>query len=256
MRMPKKEYNKKLIKERKWYTERKFDKNHFLNSRIFFSRERNMYSYHVSKSYLPALLTKYGLEKKSKLLCAPVGRGLGIKYIKNSCNNIHGIDISKQAIKECPSIVRKRVGNIKEMPYSSNSFDFVLSLLFFHHVIDEGFDVYLREFHRVLKKNGMLIISEPSCFYPIFWITALMRHLVGNITGKVEHERPLNPISLKKSIIKNNFNVQEIFSSSYSHNRFPIFAARLLRYFAKIFGRFPAIRYCGFNVYFIAKKLS
>jgi SAM-dependent methyltransferase len=102
-----------------------------------------------------------------KLLIAPCGSGADHQYLSPHARTIYGIDLSPLALKNCPASMEVKAGDILESGYPDGMFDVVASPLFFHHVEKIGFDPYLKEFFRVLKERGSIIILEPSLWYPL-----------------------------------------------------------------------------------------
>jgi len=245
--------------ENKWYESKGFNRKHILNSSLFYSKERNYEAYRIAKSKLVNIFEKLKINSECKILLAPCGVGDDIKYIRNvTNNNISGIDIADNAIQiiltnKC--IEDAIVGDIASMNYKNNKFDCVLSILFFHHVLNEGVSKYIFELKRVLKPGGALVILEPSSFYPIHWISRIVLKIVGNITGYVEGERPLNPLKLQKALIDARFSKVEVFAASFSHHRFPIKVAKIFEKFINpLLCKMPLIKYFGWTVYLIAQK--
>lgn len=79
-------------------------------------------------------------------------------------NELHGIEASEYGFR----MSKKRGINVKKFfytgdkltPYSSNTFDLVVAGEIIEHVIDtEGF---LLEISRLLKKNGLLVLTTPN----------------------------------------------------------------------------------------------
>jgi len=58
-----------------------------------------------------------------------------------------------------------------KLPLQTNSVDYVLILSVIHHICDKDFEIYLNEFQRVLKTDGVILAIEP-CLYP--------EHKIGN----------------------------------------------------------------------------
>lgn len=77
---------------------------------------------------------------------------------KFSCSKITAIDISiPQFIS--PDNVTLIKGNIEQLPFDSESFDLVVSVLSLHHWKEKGKGI--NEIYRALKKGGKLIIGDP-----------------------------------------------------------------------------------------------
>jgi len=75
-----------------------------------------------------------------------------------------GIDIEHRDI-EFPF----KIGDIKNLPFKNQSFDVVTALEVMEHIDD--YSTALREVHRVLKQNGIFVMTTPhnTFFFRIFW---------------------------------------------------------------------------------------
>jgi len=85
--------------------------------------------------------------------------------------NIVGIDLSKNLIKDAKEKCKKlgleidfRVGDMRELPYPSKSFDKVICLWSsFNHILTEIDQIKtINEIYRVLKEKGIAIIELPN----------------------------------------------------------------------------------------------
>ncbi|WP_371069259.1 class I SAM-dependent methyltransferase [Sediminibacillus sp. JSM 1682029] len=111
------------------------------------------------------MLDTVDLNKQSYVLDAGCGTGQTIAYVaqKYGCT-VYGIDQHEEMIQktrkriaESPSPVKVFKGNIEELPFEENSFDMVLSesVTAFTQVRKA-----LKEYRRVLKPNGTLMMNE------------------------------------------------------------------------------------------------
>ena len=107
------------------------------------------------------------LNEKSKLL--DIGSGFGrMKYFFNKNEGTwYGIEISKKRAEKCKSLGYTIVEidiNKDVFPWSDNFFDVV----FASHVVEHlsNIDFALKQFDRVLKKGGVLLIAVPSKLPP------------------------------------------------------------------------------------------
>ena len=105
------------------------------------------------------------VKKNSKILDAGCGTGNLLKILENKNKNLRlrGVDISKEMLK----IARKKLKNAKielgaveKLTFKKNYFDYVFSIDAFHHYYNQG--LVMRNFYRVLKKNGELVIVDFS----------------------------------------------------------------------------------------------
>lgn len=103
------------------------------------------------------------IKKGSKILDAGCGTGNLLKILNDRNDNLklYGADISKEMLK----IARKKEKNAKlklesveKLSFRKNYFDYVFSIDAFHHYYD--YTLVMRNFYRVLKKGGYLIVVD------------------------------------------------------------------------------------------------
>lgn len=252
-------YEEKLKKEKQWYMYSAFRTDHFLNSKLFYSPERHLFNYAFLKQQMSSFIDRmiiYNNFDQSRILIAPIGTGDDIQYLQHISDDISGIDISKEAISKISNkMVKKYVGDMKNMNmFSDNYFDIVVVPGFFHHFTKFGFDDFLREAHRVLKPGGLFFSSEPSSLYPLSWATWVGKKIFGNITGLVEDEAPFVPFKLSNAMKKCGFRDVKIVAASFSHNRVPIWLAKINNAITAPLLRFPILKYFAWMCLFYGKK--
>lgn len=106
--------------------------------------------------------------KKSKILEAGSGSGRVVKYLYDlGYKNTEGIELNKEAIrhfnKKYPYI-KNIQGDILNMPYRANSFDVIATYGVVEHFLP-GIEQPLIALKKILKKNGLLIVTVPSLNY-------------------------------------------------------------------------------------------
>lgn len=100
------------------------------------------------------------------VLDAACGEGYGSEIIaKGGAKSVVGVDISREAIDIAlghftGETARFYQGNVCNIEFADQSFDVVVSFETIEHVPD--YERMLLEFKRVLKKDGVLIISTPN----------------------------------------------------------------------------------------------
>jgi ubiquinone/menaquinone biosynthesis C-methylase UbiE len=101
--------------------------------------------------------------------CHVLDAGCGIGYgaaimLSAGAATVSGIDISEQAIAEALSSqvdgATFVVGDIQQMPFEDSSFELVVCFEAIEHVADQN--VALDEIRRVLRTDGVLLISSPN----------------------------------------------------------------------------------------------
>lgn len=101
------------------------------------------------------------------VLDAACGEGYGTNIIANNASMVYGIDICKEAIdaakrKYKKSNIEFNVCSIQKINLPDNSIDIAVSFETIEHVSESIQKEFLVEIKRVLKPNGMFIISTPN----------------------------------------------------------------------------------------------
>ncbi|MDR5588258.1 class I SAM-dependent methyltransferase [Clostridium aquiflavi] len=107
------------------------------------------------------------LVKNKKVLDAACGEGFGTNILAEYCSEIIGIDISEEAIRNANKKYNKRnisfcKESIEKLPFDNDVFDVVVSFETIEHVNEKIQKCFLEEIHRVLKKDGIVIMSTPD----------------------------------------------------------------------------------------------
>ena len=102
-----------------------------------------------------------------KVLDAACGSGYGTKMLAQKAMNVIGMDISQEAIEYAKQNYKKDnseyfVGSVEKLPFKDNEFDVVVSFETIEHVDERIQKAFLNEIQRVLKNDGMLIMSTPN----------------------------------------------------------------------------------------------
>ena len=103
--------------------------------------------------------------KKSRILEAGAGTGRVVKYLYDlGYKNVERIELNKEAVKnfkkKFPKIKMVQ-GDILKSPYRANSFDVVVAYGVVEH-FTPGLQEPMVALRRILKKNGVALISVPS----------------------------------------------------------------------------------------------
>ena len=248
-----------LEKEKSWH-EQKFyiDLDHWTSHPIFASRERHWLHYDLIKSrfygWLYRCVKKKPFLGNATVLLTPSGNGDDLRYLIGLYGEVHGIDISPLALKRCPHPIITKEADILCSGYEDASFDIVVCALFLHHLHDVGFQPFLREFKRILRKDGLLAILEPSSFHPMSGLMSIANALIGNVTGKVEGERPISPFVLSGVLKEEGFQNIRIRGLTFSHARFPVGLQLPIAFLDYSFRYFPPTKYFSSFMGWIVEK--
>ncbi|MNW34178.1 putative S-adenosylmethionine-dependent methyltransferase [compost metagenome] len=104
-----------------------------------------------------------------KILDAACGEGFGSAILAKNAQYVCGVDISSEAISYAKANYQQynlefKQGSIEKLEFEDDYFDMVVSFETIEHV-DAGIqEKFLNEICRVLKKDGILIMSTPDKF--------------------------------------------------------------------------------------------
>lgn len=94
------------------------------------------------------------------------GEGYGSAILAKTAKNVKGIDIDPQAIKHAAEKYKQignlnfECGNVTNISLSDKSIDVIVSYETIEHIVEH--ENMLNEFKRVIKDDGVLIISTPD----------------------------------------------------------------------------------------------
>lgn len=116
-------------------------------------------------------LCRYYMAQKyvhgKNVLDAACGSGYGTGILAETAKYVTGMDISEEAVLDARTNFGKDntnfvIGSVEKLPFKDNSFDVVVSFETIEHVNGEIQDSFLKEIKRVLKNDGILIMSTPN----------------------------------------------------------------------------------------------
>ncbi len=121
------------------------------------------------------------IKKNSAVLDAGCGTGNLLKILEDENKNLklYGLDISKEMLKIARKklkLAKLKLESAEKISFRKNYFDYVFSIDAFHHYYNSA--LVMRNFYRVLKKGGYLIIADFS--FGIFFNKIFSRIEPGN----------------------------------------------------------------------------
>ena len=151
-----------------------------------------------------------------KILDVGCGTGAILKYL-DQFGSTMGVDKSAEALRFCRSRARKSLlqGDAQKLPIRDNIFDLVTAFDLLEHIeVDEQ---ALKEFYRVTKKDGMLLMTVPA--YRFLW---------SEHDEALGHKRRYGLKELKGKVLGAGFKIIKI-SYAITILFFPILVIRLLQ---------------------------
>ena len=106
-----------------------------------------------------------GLVRGARVLDLACGEGYGSFLLADQAGHVTGVDISQQAVDHARTRYQRdnlefAVGSAADIPLEDDSFDRVVSFETLEHLAEQ--EEMLAEFRRVLRPDGLLIISSPD----------------------------------------------------------------------------------------------
>ena len=108
------------------------------------------------------------LVRHKTVLDAACGEGYGSNILAGTAEKVIGLDISDEAVERAKikygdtANLSFVIGSIVKLPLEDNSVDIIVSFETIEHVAEELQVGFLREIGRVLKKDGILVMSTPN----------------------------------------------------------------------------------------------
>lgn len=112
----------------------------------------------INESLLNTFLSK---GEKAKILDAGCGPGAMLPLLQKY-GDVIGVDISEEALKYAKKRGKVIKGDIMKLDFKDNTFDLVVCMDVLYHMWVKDETKALKEFNRVLKKDGILLLREPA----------------------------------------------------------------------------------------------
>ncbi len=116
--------------------------------------------------HLVRILDSYCLHEHCRLSVLDFGCGCGrtIRWLKNNQQwQLYGCDIDAEGVSWCKSHLSSMTfattPAMPPLPYSSDAFDVIYCISVFTHLNEDMQNAWLRELHRILTPNGVLIFT-------------------------------------------------------------------------------------------------
>jgi ubiquinone/menaquinone biosynthesis C-methylase UbiE len=127
------------------------------------------YNFIVRKRHVMSLFDKVG----GHFLDAGCGTGDFIPDLVDRSGNVTALDFAEDMIEQSRTRMRRKqldrqvdfvVGDVTDLDYDDNTFDGIIGVGLIEYLSD--YRAALREFHRVLKPGGIVIVTVPSIVSP------------------------------------------------------------------------------------------
>lgn len=127
------------------------------------NKEENIYLEHISRYMFASQFTK-----GKEVLDIACGSGYGSAFLmKSGAKTVTGVDISEESVAYCKDNYSQEglsflVGDVRKIPLPDNSVDVIVSFETIEHVDEESQKKFLVEVGRVLRPEGMFVVSTPN----------------------------------------------------------------------------------------------
>jgi len=131
--------------------------------------ERMVPEYHKNSLTYAEHLTRYlsalDLVENKIVLDIACGSGYGSKLLSSKASHVYGVDIDKKTVEYAKQEFNSKnitylVGNGENIPLNDDSVDVVVTFETIEHI--DNYKKFLDEISRVLKSNGLAIVSTPN----------------------------------------------------------------------------------------------
>ncbi|MFQ3675830.1 MAG: class I SAM-dependent methyltransferase [Endomicrobiia bacterium] len=187
-------------------------------------------------------------EKKGKVLESPAGEGAMSLKLKELGFEVIAVDIDENSFLPKDEIKFAKVDLNQPLPFQESSFDSILCVEGLEHL--ENHFLVIREFARVIKKDGVLIISTPNTlnvYNRIRFFLFGSREIIQDIVDKRKevygekikelwhHPNPIDFPYLRNILEKNGFKLEAIDINRNIYNLAPKKLTKKFFYYILLF---------------------
>lgn len=214
------------------------------------------------------LLQAAPVKLEGTILDCGSGSGLLLAFLSRNYDQVYGLELSLEMLKageKSGNASRTLVGCAQMMGLKDNAFDLVICKASLHHARNP--EQAIREIHRILKKDGSLIISEP-CRDNFLW-RKIGRTYTKLSKGFSGHHHLFRTRQIKELLTRNGFEIQRSryfgligFPLCGAAHQFPVmnllpfnqFLARLLVKIDEQFIKMPVIQKLRWHIIIQSRK--
>jgi len=120
-----------------------------------------------------ALIREYAPLEGQRILDVGCGLGAYVKKMRAFSDEVYGVDVDPEKVAEASrTLPNIRLAPAEQLPFPDGFFDVVLLHEVIEHVEDDR--QAIRQAHRVIKREGRIVIFAPNRLYPlethgVFW---------------------------------------------------------------------------------------
>ena len=161
------------------------------------NRDDEIYPEHMNRYFFASQLVKGKI-----VLDIACGSGYGADLLQRAgAEKVYGVDISKESIDYCKEKYKSEkieflAGGMESIPINNGEIDVIVSMETIEHVDEQAQRKFLAEAKRVLKSDGIFVVSTPnSLVYP---------------NGNPFHKKELDPLEFE-NFLKEKFQQVKIY---------------------------------------------
>lgn len=198
-----------------------------------------------------AFIKQYSSKNKIKrILDAACGWGRHHKVLRENGWEVYGLDINIHLLQKANSQIPGyyQLGDLRSLPYRNESFDIVLNLGKSFGYFDEAQnEMCLKEFYRVLKKGGILMMELPNLYGVKIHVRPIEAYKVREYLYIIESEWEGRYLQGERFIYKRNShdNLEMIFRKRF---RIRIYSKFELDKIATQIGFHPEAAFSGLTI--------
>lgn len=205
-------------------------------------------------------------KRRVKMLCNDLNSGISVlelgcgtgyftKELVKTKANIIAIDISPELLESAKKNVGEGniqyvLGNACSMPFEDSVFDVILGSSVLHHL---DIDSALKEVFRVLKKNGIILFTEPNMLNPQI---ALQKNIpfIKKIMGDSPDETAFFRWRIRKKLEETGFTLVKAKPFDFLHPQTPRIFINIMNKLGRGFEIIPILKEFSGSLFITAKK--
>lgn len=162
------ECGKEMIVSKKWNLKNSFDRS--MGAKYPPSYPNEMLVKLCSSKKYSDLTKNIFIKKKINVCEIGCFSGNNLRFFLDKKWNTHGVEINQKLFKLTKNNLKRfnktinnlKIGNNTNIPYKNNYFDVLVSINTIHYSSGGDIEKTIKEYSRILKKNGIALIETPS----------------------------------------------------------------------------------------------